>query len=427
MQEETMSSEVAVGAGVATPSFRDQLMARTFSALKHRNYRLYFTGNLVTQVGGWLYMIGQGWLVYELTNSPAYSGLVGFVSSIPVLLLSLFSGVVVDRFPRRSVLMLTQVGYMVLALAQAWLVFAGVVQPEHILILSFLQGVLNAFDGTARQAFVKDMVGSEDMMNAIALNSTIFNLSRIIGPATAGILIATVGVGWCFFLRGLSTLSVLVSMARMTLPAFAPPPRKESVLAEIREGLSYIRHNQTIWTLIVVVSITSIFGFSYNTLLPAYAKDVLKAGPDGFGLLGTATGIGALAGALTVASLGASKRKGMLLTVGNVLFPSMLFLLSLTADFATAWLILIGAGFGFMIQSSLANTLVQTNVPDHLRGRVMSVYMLSFFGMTPLGALQAGFIAEQTDVAFGVRFGAMVVLVCALLILWRVPRVRQMD
>jgi MFS family permease len=395
--------------------------------LRHRNYRLYFTGNLVTQIGGWLQQIAQGWLVFQLTGSPFYLGVVSFANSLPVMLLSLNAGVVVDRFPRRTVLLLTQTSMMVLSLVLSALVFGEIVQPWHIVVLSFLTGIANAFDGTARQAFVKDMVGKADMANAIALNSAVFNSSRIVGPALAGILIASVGPAWCFLLRGLSILAVIIGMARMNLAPFTPPPRAASVWGAIREGLDYIRHNETVRTLIAIISITNLFCFPYTTLLPAYASEVLRATPQEYGLMSTMTGIGALTAALVVASLGHSKRKGVLVTIGNIGFPLFLIALSFSQALPLSLGLLIFSGFSFMVQSSTANTLVQSTVPDHLRGRVMSVYMLSFFGLSPLGSLQAGFIAEHWGVPAGIGVGALVALLCSLYVVWRVPRVRRLE
>ncbi len=402
-------------------------LGRTFSSLRHRNYRLYFTGNLVTQIGGWLQQIAQGWLVFQLTGSPFYLGVVSFANSLPVMLLSLNAGVVVDRFPRRTVLLLTQTSMMVLSLVLSALVFGEIVQPWHIVVLSFLTGIANAFDGTARQAFVKDMVGKADMANAIALNSAVFNSSRIVGPALAGILIASVGPAWCFLLRGLSILAVIIGMARMNLAPFTPPPRAASVWGAIREGLDYIRHNETVRTLIAIISITNLFCFPYTTLLPAYASEVLRATPQEYGLMSTMTGIGALTAALVVASLGHSKRKGVLVTIGNIGFPLFLIALSFSQALPLSLGLLIFSGFSFMVQSSTANTLVQSTVPDHLRGRVMSVYMLSFFGLSPLGSLQAGFIAEHWGVPAGIGVGALVALLCSLYVVWRVPRVRRLE
>lgn len=418
---------VAGDAGSGAPADRRRVFTRTFAALQHRNYRLYFFGQLVSLVGTWMQMVAQGWLVYQLTNSPLYLGLVSFAASIPVWALSLGAGVVIDRVPRRYVLIATQTVAMLLAFVLAALVFARVIQPWHILILSFLLGISQAFDGTARQAFVKDMVGKEDLMNAIALNSALFNMSRIIGPALAGIALASVGAAWCFFLNGLSFLAVIAGLMLQQMPKFVAQPRTASVWGDIQEGLRYIRDNQTISTLILIVSVSSVFGFAYAALLPAYAQDVVHVDAQGLGFLSTASGLGALCGALMVAALSHTRRKGVILTVGNLFFPLMLILFSLSRSFPLSLLLMAAVGWGFMIQNTTANTLVQSIVPDRLRGRVMSVYNLAFFGLSPIGSLQAGFVAQQLGVPIGLGWGAVATLLFGLFILWRVPRVRLLE
>ncbi len=417
------------GAPIVAPAPAYSLaLSRTFASFKHRNYRLYFSGQLISQVGTWMQQVAQGWLVYQLTGSPLYLGLVGFTTAIPMWFFSLGAGVMVDRISRRSLLLVTQTVAMLLAFVLAALVFTNVVQPWHILVLSFLLGINNSFDGTARQTFIKDMVGQEDMLNAIALNSAMFNLSRIVGPALAGITLASVGPAWCFFLNGLSFLAVIVGIFLMQMPKLSAPPQKASMLSDIKEGITYIRHSSTILTLMAVVAISGIFAIPYTTLLPAYARDVMHVDAQGFGFLSTATGIGALAGALMVASLSHSRRKGLILTIGNLIYPSMLVMLSLSRSYPLSLLILAIVGWSFMIQQATANTLVQNNVPDHLRGRVMSVYMLmGFQGMAPLGSLQAGSVAQQFGVPVGIGWGASIALMFSLFILWRVPRLRKLE
>ena len=274
-----------------------------FAAFRHRNYRLYFTGQLISQIGTWMQQVAQGWLMYNLTGSPLALGLTGFMSAIPAWFLSLSVGVIVDRVARRQLILITQICAMLLAFVLAVLVFAGVVQPWHILVLALLLGIVNVFDVTARQAFVKDMVGREDMANAIALNSALFNLSRIMGPALAGITLALVGPAWCFLLNGLSYLAVIYGLAVMSEPPFKAPARMLSMWAEIKEGLAYVRQSAVIKTLVSVVCVSSIFGFTYSTLLPAYAQDVMHVNAEGLGFMSTAVGLGALIGALAVASL----------------------------------------------------------------------------------------------------------------------------
>jgi MFS family permease len=433
MQGESTRPEPSVGAiGVPVPASAAQAqgrwrLPRTFSSLKHRNYRLYTTGQLISQVGTWMQQVAQGYLVYQLTGSPLYLGLVGFFAAIPIWFFGLTAGALIDRFSRRTVLLFTQSAAALLAFVLAALYFAGVVQPWHILVLAFLLGTVNSFDMTARQTFVKDMVGKEDMPNAIALNSAIFNGSRIVGPALAGITLGAVGAGWCFLLNGLSYFAVIYGIFRMDVPKAAPAPRNP-ILADIREGLRYVRGNSAILSLMLVVSISAIFAMPYTTLLPAYARDVMHVDAEGLGFLSTATGIGALAGALTMASLSYSRRRGTLLTAGNLVYPVALLGLAFTTSYLLALVLLAVAGFAFMAQQSTANSLVQTHAPDDLRARIMSIYMLaSFAGMQPIGAMQAGTIAEHFGVPAGIGVGAVIALVSSLLILWLLPRVRRLE
>jgi MFS family permease len=402
-------------------------LQKTFSALHHRNYRLYFIGQLVSITGTWMQNVAQGYLVYQLTNSPFYLGVVGFSSAIPVLFLSLWAGVAVDRLPKRTILLVTQSGAMFLALMLSADVFLGWVQPWHVVIFAFLLGAVNAFDAPTRQAFVVDMVGREDLQNAIGLNSAIFQMARIVGPTIAGIALALVGPAWCFLLNGVSFIAVIIGLWLMQVD-FVPKARsKESPLAQIRQGLAFIRHNQIVRTLLGMVAVANIFAFGYSALMPAFAQDVLNVGPGGLGLLSAAIGLGALVGALTVASVGSSQSKGKLLTFGNVFFPIMVLLFASSTFFPLSLLFLVGAGLGFMIQNAMINTLIQFAVPDELRGRVMSVYMLVFQGFFPFGSLMAGAIAQSFSVPIGAAFGGSVALCAGLIWLWRAPYVRKLP
>jgi MFS family permease len=409
-------------------SLRGWRLPRTFSSLKHANYRYYVAGQLVSQVGTWMTAVAQGWLVYQLTGSPFALGLVGFFGAIPTWFFSWTAGVVVDRVSRRGLLMLTQSIAMLGSLSLAALVFAGVIQPWHIIFIAFLLGMNNSFDITARQTFVKDMVGKEDMLNAIALNSAIFNLSRIIGPTLAGIALALVGPGYCFLIDGLSYLAVIYCIYRMSVPPVVSAPRRGSMLADIKEGLAYIRRHETISSIMIVVAISAVFAVPYTTLLPAYAQDAMHVDASGLGFLSTATGVGALIGALMIASLSHVRRKGIFLTIGNLLYPAALLGLAFSQSYVLSLVLLAIAGWSFMTQQATANTLVQSTVPDSLRGRVMSVYVLaSFQGMQPFGAMQAGTIADVFGVRYGIGVGAAIALACGLYLLWRVPRIRHME
>jgi MFS family permease len=401
-------------------------LSQTFAALRHRNYRLFFIGQFISLTGTWMQNVAQAWLVYELTNSPFKLGVVSFAAGVPVLLFSLWAGVVADRMPKRRLLLMTQTGMMTLALILAVDVFLGTVQWWHVGILAFLLGTANAFDAPARQAFVVEMVGRNDLMNAIVLNSAIFNSARIIGPALAGVTLAALGASWCFALNAVSFLAVLVSLGLMNVPPYVGAAATESPLAQMREGVVYIWHHPFVRTLIALVAVSNMFALGYLALLPAFAQDVLHVGTVGYGFMTTAIGVGALAGALMLASLGDYQRKGLMLTAGNLLFPVMVIALSLSKSFHLTIGFLTVAGLGFMTQNATANTLVQTTVPDSLRGRVMSVYMMVFQGFFPIGSLIAGAVAEGFGVPVGAAFGGAIALAYSLYLYWRAPHIRAL-
>jgi MFS family permease len=402
-------------------------LSRTFAALQHRNYRLFFFGQLVSLTGTWMQNVAQAWLVYELTNSPFKLGVVMFSAGVPVLAFSLWAGVVADRMPKRRLLLLTQTAMMTLAFLLATDMFLGTIAWWHIAVLAFLLGTANAFDAPARQAFVVEMVGRKELMNAIALNSAIFNSARIIGPALAGVVLAALGAAWCFVVNGVSFLAVIAGLALMTVRPYVGASSTESPFRQMREGLSYIWHHPTVRPLLTLVAVSNMFAFGFMALLPAFAQDVLHVGTVGYGFMSTAIGVGALAGALVIASLGNYQRKGQILTAGNLLFPVMVIALSLSQSFQLTMGFLVVAGLGFMTQNATANTLVQTTVPDSLRGRVMSVYMMVFLGFFPIGSLLAGAVAERFGIQAGAAFGGVIALAYSLYLFWRVPAIRALT
>ena len=401
-------------------------LSRTFAALQHRNYRLFFIGQLISLTGTWMQNVAERWLVWQLTNSPFKLGVVTFAAGVPVLLFSLWGGLVADRVPKRRLLMMTQTFMMTLALVLAVDVILGTVQWWHVGILAFLLGTANSFDAPARQAFVVEMVGRNDLMNAIALNSALFNSARIIGPALAGVTLAALGTAWCFALNAVSFLAVLIGLALMHVKPYVGAASTESPFVQIREGVTYIWHHPFVRTLIALVAVSNMFALGYMALLPALAQNVLHVGTVGFGFMTTAIGAGALAGALIIASMGDYQRKGLMLTVGNLLFPVMVIALSLSKSFHLTMGFLVVAGLGFMTQNATANTLVQTTVPDGLRGRVMSVYMMVFQGFFPIGSLIAGAVAEGFGVPVGVAFGGVIALAYGLFLHWRAPQLRAL-
>ncbi|MCB0155922.1 MAG: MFS transporter [Anaerolineae bacterium] len=407
-------------------TFPQVRLQQTFAALRYRNYRLWFIGQLISLVGTWMQTTAQGYLIFQLTRSPVYLGYVGFAAGVPSWLFMLYGGVIADRISRRTLLLITQVSMMLLAFVLAGLTFFGLVQPWHILGLALALGIATSFDAPARQAFVFEMVEREDLANAIALNSSMFNLATVVGPAVSGLIYALVGPAWCFTLNGLSFGGVIVALLLMRLQPFVRPNRTTAALDELKEGLRYIQANPAIRTLIGVAAVISLFGLAYMTLIPAWAVTVLGGDETTNGWLQSARGLGALSGALMIATLGRIDYKGRLLTIGMFSFPGLLLLFALARYLPLSLLALVGVGWGFMILFNMANTLIQTLVSDELRGRVVSVYTLSFFGLMPLGALLAGGVAEVIGEPLTIIFSALISLAFALFLWLWVPALRRL-
>jgi len=397
----------------------------TFAALKHRNYRLWFFGQLTSLFGTWMQTTAQGFLVFELTRSPSYLGLVGFASGAPTWILTLYGGVVADRVPRARLMVITQSFMMILAFILAGLTFSHVVQPWHVLVLAALLGVANSFDAPARQSFVSEMVAPEDLTNAIALNSMMFQAATVVGPAMAGVAYAVFGPGWCFTINGVSFIAVIIALAAMRLPPFRPRERAESVLEELAEGTRYIRSQPTVRVLISMIAVSSMFGLSFGTLIPAWSVNVLGGGAEINGLLFSARGVGALAGAFLIAALGGRIMRGKMLTAGSLLWPLLFAALSQTRRLPLSLLILAGAGVGNIFVNNLSNALVQTATPDRLRGRVMGAYTWIFFGFMPLGALWSGLIAGRIGEQSTVLINGGIAFTFALATAALYPKLRQ--
>lgn len=400
--------------------------ARTFRALRHRNFRLFWCGQVVSLTGTWMQWVAHSWLVLQLTNSAFLLGLVSSIGSFPVLIFSLLGGVVADRVNKRLLLIVTQSLAMLLAFVLAILTSLGWIQVWQIMLLAFILGVVNAFDHPARQVFIFEIVGKEDLLNAIALHSSIFNAARIIGPAIAGILVALIGVAGCFYLNVVSFLAVIAGLWMIRIDSSLYSSRQASIWDNMREGLSHIRYHRTILILIVTMAVVSIFGVPYGVLMPVFARDVLKAGASGLGFLMAATGTGALIGALTLATLGNIRRKGWFLLVGAFSFSLSLLLFSFSRSFRFSLICLVGAGWSLITCTATTNTLLQTLVPDALRGRVMSIFTLMFLGMAPLGSLQAGMVATHLGAPIAVGLGAFICMGYVLFIFYKFPRLRHL-
>lgn len=391
-----------------------------FRALRHRNYRLFFSGQLISLTGTWMQSVAQGWLVLRLSDSPFLLGLVAAANSLPVLLFSLFAGTIADRFPKRRILLITQSTAMVLAAILAALTLSGMVQIGHVLILALLLGVVNAFDAPARQAFTVEMVGREDLLNAIALNSSIFNGARTMGPAVAGMVVAWIGEGPAFLFNALSFGAVLASLMLMRLDAQpAAGPRRGGML---QAGLRYIVTEPNVRALLFRAGAVSFFCFVHLPLLPVFARDILHIGAAGLGWLSAASGLGSLVAALILAQLRDDAPRDKLLTAAALLYAPLLIAFTQVRNVPLA-LVLIGlCGWAGVTTMALTNTLIQLIVPDELRGRVMSVFTLMLMGMSPLGGMLAGSIAELTgNVPLVVAGSAVIGWILVVLVERRAP------
>lgn len=416
----------AAGQASTQPRRRWDLQ-QTFAALRYPNYRKWFFGQMISLMGTWMQITAQGYLIFELTQSPAYLGYVGFAAGMPSWLFMLYGGVVADRIPRRKLLLITQSIMMGLALALAALTFAGLVQAWHVILLAFLLGTTNAFDAPARVSFVQELVDREDVTNAVALNGTMFNSAVVIGPAVAGLTYAALGPAWCFTLNGVSFLAVITALRLMQLPDRAAVVRRGRTLNALVEGLRYVAGHATIRTILTILATSSLFGVAFATLMPAWTVNVLGGGASLNGLLQSARGFGALVSALHLASLGRFQFRGRLLTVGAFVFPLMVIVFAAVRWVPAALAALLGVGWGMITLYNLSNALVQTSVPDELRGRVMSIYTLTIFGLMPIGSLLHGQLAARAGEPATVALGGLVMLAVATLVYWRAPQLRRMP
>ncbi len=399
--------------------------ALRLGALAHRNFRLFFFGQGVSLIGTWMQSVALGWLVLELTDSAFAVGLNQALRSLGVLLFTLYAGIVVDRVDKRRLIILTQLLQMGEALALAVLVWTHLITVWQVMALAALFGVVNAFDIPARQAFIVELVGKDDLMNAIALNSSMFNAARIVGPAVAGVLIGATGVAMCFFLNGVSYIAVIAGLVAMRLPPFVPHAVPPSAREGFRQAVAFIRSDRRVLALVVLVAVFSVLGFPFLVLMPVVARDVLHTGARGYGLLMAAVGVGAMLGALGLALAARRVRQGPALLDGGGAFGVLLVLFAAARSFGLALALLALAGCAMIVTTALANTMLQTLVPDDLRGRVMACYAFVFIGMAPLGAFQAGLLAEHGGAPLAIALGGVGCLVAAVLAAWRVPELRQ--
>ena len=406
------------------PELAPSRIPHTFRALRHRNFRLFIAGQIVSLIGTWMQNVAQAWLVYRLTGSSVLLGLVSFSRQIPVFLISPLGGIVADRFPRRRVVLVTQVSSMLLAFALAALTLTRVVQVWHIFVLSALLGIVNAFDIPARQSFFVEMVGREDLINAIALNSSVFNASRVVGPAVAGILVASIGEGWCFFANAASYIAVIAGLLLMNVEPHIRAKHAASPLADVIEGFRFVIGNPPIHYLMILLGVLSATAMPLAVLMPIFADQILHGGAKGLGILMGASGVGALAGALLLASRETLGGLGRWVTISGVAFGAWLIAFAVSRTIWLSCALMVPVGFAMMVQMGASNTLIQSMSPDHLRGRVMSVYSMMFMGMAPVGAVLSGVAAGRWGGPAAVVGCGVISMAAASVFGWRWPGLR---
>ena len=400
---------------------------RLTRALASRNYRLFFGGQTVSLVGTWITRIATSWLVYRLTGSVLLLGIVGFCGQIPTLLLAPFAGVLVDRWDRHRILVVTQALSLAQSAALAVLTLTGVITVPHVLLLQLAQGVINAFDTPARQAFVSEMVEDRaDLPNAIALNSSMVNASRIIGPSIGGVVIAAVGEGWCFALDALSYVAVIASLRAMRLVPRLRQPRETRMREELAAGYRYVTRFVPVRSALILLSMVSVMGMPYTVLMPAISTNVLHGGPNTLGFLMTASGAGALAGALYLASRRSVLGLGRAMAVASTTFGVGLVAFSLSRHLWLSLLLLPLVGAGMMITMAATNTVIQTLVREELRGRVMAFYTMAFLGTAPIGSLIAGVAADRIGPQRTIMFGGLSCIVAGVWFALSLPRLREL-
>lgn len=398
-----MDTEIS-GSNVQNHVLKKFSLNHTFSALKYRNYRLWFWGQMISLFGSWMQSTALSFFVFELTHSPAYLGYVGFAAGIPAWAFTFYSGLIADKYPRKTILLITQIWMMILAFILSILTFTKIIQPEMIIFISFLLGIGNSFDATARHAFVNDLVDKSDLTNAIALNSTMFNTATALSPAIAGILYAFLGPAWCFMINGISFFAVILNLLRMNISYKQPSIEKQSILNEIKEGFLYLKKNNLLLTIVLTTSVLSLFGMGLVTLFPAWAVKILYGDSTTNGFLQSARGFGAVTFAIILATVNKYIVRGKFLFFSIILLPLLIFLFSFTQNFFQSILLLFLIGGTIILMFNLSNGLIQTNVDDKFRGRILSFYTFSFFALYPIGALWIGMLAEH----FGIRISLII-------------------
>jgi MFS family permease len=406
---------------------KESLLKSIIRSLRHRNFRLFFSGQSISLIGTWMQRIALGWLVYRLTNSAFLLGLVGFAGQIPTFILASFAGVLADRSNRHRILILTQTLAMLQALVLSFLVLFHLIRIWHVIVLSIILGIINAFDMPTRQSFLVEMVEEKkDLGNAIALNSSMVNSARLLGPSAAGMLIAAFGEGTCFLINAISYMAVIISLLLMKIDGKKVKPRNSKVWQELKEGFRYASGFAPIRDILLIFALINLVGMPYMVLMPVFAKDVLHGGPSALGFLMGSTGLGALGGAVYLASRKSVLGLGKMIPIAATIFGLALLVFSFSRLLFFSLGLMLLTGIGQMILMASSNTLLQTLVDDDKRGRVMSFYTMAFMGATPVGSLIAGFLASKIGAPWTVFIGGMVCIFGAFFFAKRLPILREL-
>ena len=416
---ETATAKPQSDAAQERSRFRDMVRS-----LRHRNFQLFFSGQMISLVGTWMDNVAEAWLVYRLTGSSLLLGTVAFCGQIPIFLLGPLGGFVADRCNRRSIVIATQVSSMILAFILSFLTLTKRITVGEVIAIATAMGVVNAFDVPARQSFLVEMVGREDLMNAIALNSSMFNSARVIGPSVAGILVASIGEGWCFFANAVSYIAVITGLLMMRVPRSAVEEHSASPLEHIAEGFRFVRQTAPIRALLLLTGLNSVVALPYSVLMPIFAARVLHGNARTLGVLMGSTGVGALLGALVLASRTKLQGLAKLVAISCASFGTSLILFSFSRSVALSVILLVPVGFFIMVQMASTNTLIQSMVPDRLRGRTMAVYSMMFLGMAPIGALLSGTIADRIGAPWTVALGGVGAIAGATIFARHLPTIR---
>lgn len=405
---------------------KDSALKHIFRTLRYRNFRLFFTGQSISLIGTWIQTIAMSWLVYRMTDSPFLLGLVGFLSQIPAFIMSPLAGVVADRFDRRRILMITQTLFMIQAFLLAVLTLSGAITIVHIIILAVIFGCVTSFDIPARQSFIMEMVEKKEHLgNAISLNSLMFNSARLIGPSIAGVIIAKLGEGLCFFINGLTFITVIVSLAAMRIDPQKRTGEYSHPVEGLKEGFFYTFGFAPIRIILSILGVVSLVGMSYTVLMPVFAKDILGGGPSTLGFLMASGGVGALVANLYLASRKTVVGLGRLIPVSGVIFSIGLMLFSASRSLFLSMLLLVFVGFGFMTGAAACNIILQTITDDDKRGRVMSFYTMAFIGMAPIGSIAAGSLASKVGTPNTLIIFGVICIISSMVFMTKLPYLRK--